>query len=204
MTLSARPGGWLWPDSDKHLWAVAHDLTMLEMASTHVTGRRTVIQAGGACGTFPHWLCERFETVYTFECDPQNFTCLAANCQEPNIIKFQCALGADTRRISLEREKADNSGTTFVASGRGAFQMAGDSLEIADVDLIQLDCEGAEYAALYGLRQTIAKWHPIIIIEQKHSIRYGVQPQTVVDMLSLWGYEQVGKYGKDLIFRRIG
>src|SRR4051812_41824122 len=85
--------GWLWPKSDVELWKRARDYSVLEKALQHCTQRRVAIQAGGACGTYPLWLSQYFETVYTFEPDPVNFTCLVANCQQANVVKIQAALG---------------------------------------------------------------------------------------------------------------
>lgn len=43
--------------------------------------------------------------------------------------------------------------------------LALDSLQLARVDLIKLDVEGMEMEALAGARETIARHHPILIIE---------------------------------------
>lgn len=201
MTLGTRDG-WLWPAQDEHLWACAFDYTILKMAMEHTTTRRSVIQAGGACGTFPNWLSQGFERVYTFEPDPENFTCLAANCQQKNVIKFQCALGAEARGVSLSNDKPSNAGMHHIGSGDDVRMLAGDDLELTDVDLIQLDVEGAEFMALHGLTRTIERSHPVVVIEQKLSERYGVTPEQVIDYLASLHYQQVGSYARDLIFKR--
>lgn len=196
--------GYLWPQADTELWRVAHDYTILNMAIGFCKQRRGVIQAGGACGTFPAWLAERFEMVYTFEPDSTNFTCLAMNAQQGNVLKFQAALGPDQRNTTLEREKPNNAGTSYVTSGTGSRTIAGDALELPNIDLIQLDTEGFEYSALYGLRQTIARDGPVIVIEQKHSARYGLTADAVVNLIKGFGYEQVANYARDIIFKRVG
>lgn len=194
--------GWLWPESDRHLWAVARDYTVLEKALGYLTQRRSVIQAGGACGTFPFWLAKHFKAVYTFEPDPENFTCLAANAQQANVIKFQCALGQDSRSVSLQRDKLENVGMSYVVPGADVRMIAGDMLELRDVDLIQLDVEGMEYEALQGLKQTVEKSSPLIVIEEKHAERYGRDKGVTSLWLNSLGYQQVGKYSRDLIFKR--
>jgi hypothetical protein len=42
-----------------------------------------------------------------------------------------------------------------------------DSFEFDAVDLIKLDIQGAEYAALVGARETIERHRPVILVEEK-------------------------------------
>jgi len=42
-----------------------------------------------------------------------------------------------------------------------------DSFEFDAVDLIKLDIQGAEYAAVVGARETIQRHRPVIMLEQK-------------------------------------
>lgn len=190
--------GLLWPISDTELWKVAQDYTVLEMALEHCKQRRVAIQAGGACGTFPLWLSDRFETVYTFEPDPLNFTCLAANCQRENVVKIQAALGDCPATVHME-SNLFNCGAGHVGGVGGIIPLLPLDVFRVPVDLIQLDVEGAETLALEGALSLIREERPVIVIEDKgHHERF--KTLSPVEFLHKTGYCEAGAYARDRIF----
>ena len=64
------------------------------------------------------------------------------------------------------------------------------SSDIRRVDLIKIDTEGSELHALRGGRQTIERYHPVIIAELNEALlaRDGVKPADVVQFLTDQGY----------------
>ena len=161
---------WAWPDSDTMLMDVFGQVHDIHKIIDHVGRFRTCIQAGGACGVWPLMFSRYFDNVHTFEPHPENFECLMDNCREGNVYALNVAVGDVCKNVGLNRHEdhADNAGT-WHTTPRGSIKMVTiDSLHITDVDLIQLDIEGMELEALQGARDTIAKYLPTIVIEEKH------------------------------------
>jgi hypothetical protein len=77
-----------------------------------------------------------------------------------------------------------------------------DSYDIDDVDLIQLDVEGAEFEALEGARETILRCKPMLCIEIKMTQTF--YNRTVEDLygkLIRLGYETHSAFGRDQLWR---
>ena len=121
--------------------------------------------AGGNCGVWPKHLSAEFETVDTFEPDPLNFRCLAANAPEENIFKFNAGLGWDEYPSGMER--TDNCGAHRIDGAGNIPVMNVDDLRLRGCDFIQLDIEGMEHDALHGASTLIKVHHPVIMIEDK-------------------------------------
>lgn len=155
------------------------------------------IQAGGNCGVYPYLLGRKFNHVYTFECDPYSFYCLATNLKSPKFIKFNCALGDETkqqRMVSVQPYGPDrlsnndgiknrlvdgkpifNTGQSQVGKGPITIhQITIDSLNVHACDLIFLDIEGYEATALKGAVKTINKFKPTVIVEASNKDHHDV------------------------------
>jgi len=76
-----------------------------------------------------------------------------------------------------------------------------DDLNLADCDLIVLDVEGAELAALKGARRTIEACHPVIMIEDReHGLRFGVKQGDAPAWLEgTFGYRVAASVRKDVV-----
>jgi FkbM family methyltransferase len=197
--------GLLWPADDRACAAVVFDTAPdLEPALAACKGRDVVVQAGGNCGVWPIWLASRFKTVYTFEPDPLNFTCLAWNtAAHPNMIRMQAALGDGTppHFIDLAREE-HNCGAHCVDESRGVLPvMTIDELILPKCDLIVLDIEGYELRALNGAFETIADHKPVIVIEDKGlSEKYGVLQYDAEKWLAAaFGYRVIARPHRDVV-----
>jgi hypothetical protein len=66
-----------------------------------------------------------------------------------------------------------------------------EEIKSSKIDLIKIDIEGNELAALQGAIKTIEKDKPTIIVEllRKWMKPFGHQPQEVVEILNKLGYE---------------
>jgi FkbM family methyltransferase len=147
----------------------------------------------------PKILARYFGEVYTFEPALENFACLERNVDEPNICIFPHALGESSGSAGLV-DAPDNCGQSHIADGHGVRIISIDSLELEACDLIQLDVEGYELSALKGAAETIAKYSPVIAIEENGlSERYGIPRGAALDWLADIGYGVVGMHGRDFI-----
>jgi FkbM family methyltransferase len=146
---------------------------------------KVILDIGSNIGASVLYFHERFPSarIYAFEPHPETFRVLQANVGSiPSAEIFNCALGATNARISAACDRIDFSG--FVTkpgskSPRGAETMtdcemkhAGEvmkNLGVTRVDLIKIDCEGAEYDVLTALPEEMlqqCKW----IVGEMHDV----------------------------------
>lgn len=158
------------------------------------------VQAGGNFGYWPMKLAEKFQTVYTFEPDPVNFSCMCRNIGDiQNIIKIQAGLGHMSDCVELKRERK-NAGAHYVR-GKGMLPIIRiDDLALRGCDLIVLDIEGMELNALLGAMATIDAYRPVIHVEDKGlSERYGTEQGKIEEWLSDFGYQVRARPHRDVI-----
>jgi len=184
-------GAWTGPRND---WINSHSQKFF----THVKKFDLVVQAGGNLGLYPRLLANRFKMVYTFEPDPLNFHCLVNNCQLPNIIKINAALGEEAGFCHILLNHRSNVGMHRVhANDEGDFEgfpiMSIDSFNFPTCDMICLDTEGYEYHILKGAVKTIEKFKPVITAENKDGAN-------VLDIIGPFGYKAVDQSVSDTIF----
>jgi FkbM family methyltransferase len=194
-------GGFHWPASDDWCWRVIHDeLPDLDEALKLVPGRKLAVQAGGNVGVWAAHLAKTFETVMTFEPVAENYACLIRNVPA-NVISRQCGLG----------DKAGTTGMTMVEGNAGAHYIGGsgsidlitlDSLGLDACDFLCLDIEGAEPMALHGAAETIRRFRPVIMMEEKGlSERYYRIAKGAAErwLRREFGYKVAKKVRKDVI-----
>jgi hypothetical protein len=73
---------WLWPTKDRKAWGYLtreENLYLPDKIAALSKNKRTVIQAGGHCGLYSYQYSNLFDTVYTFEPEEVNYTCLTEN-----------------------------------------------------------------------------------------------------------------------------
>ena len=190
---------WEWPLHDQKLVAVFDWVDDLAHVLPHVTGRGLCIQAGGACGVWPWYLAQHFEQVITFEPHPVNFACLERNVPA-NVTAYHKGLSDSYHRagITVDDFEADNCGAYYLTEGDAVECMTIDML-FAAPDLIQLDIEGGELAALKGGAYTLDKHRPVVVLEEKPlpQIDDHLAPRRWLQDL---GYKEVGRVHRDVIF----
>lgn len=197
--------GFYWPEHDIHCHPVVpNQLNDLDFALKHVKKTEICIQAGGNVGIWPKKLSTIFDTVYTFEPDPENFNCLARNVPEHNVIKFNAGLGDKHQMIKVEApiENEKNNCGAYQVTGKGnipTFKI--DDLNLDACDLIYLDIEGYEYFALEGAIRTISDYQPVIALEQKMlPIMYQDNPEAASEFLiKHFDYEVVERVHRDIV-----
>lgn len=194
--------GWLWPAYDTACWDwLQQEKDNPNQVSEFCLEKRVVVQAGGNCGFYIKPYAALFETVYTFEPDPQNFYCLTNNVDEQNVIKIQACLGDEHKLVGM-KVKQKNAGVSRVSEYPGGYPtFMIDDLGLEVCDLIHLDIEGYEFFALRGAVETIKKCKPIISIEWLgHNRLYGITDNEIISFLSNLGYREIGKVYNDLVF----
>lgn len=202
MTAEQLSAGWNWNAFQGSASALRYnrrDLATIAALLELVPGRTAVVQAGGNLGIFPKALARVFETVYTFEPAPDLFAMLLANAPEPNIVKFQAALGDVPKLVGLSRQRRDgktdnHEGITHVAGDGTIPTLRVDDLRLPVVDLLFLDVEGYELFALWGAKDTIARCRPTIAVEINKGIGFlGYQPDDVRRAILDRGYVAIGE-----------
>jgi FkbM family methyltransferase len=174
---------WKWPKQDTKLKAVndwVNDLNAVLLLMTKAEHEMQVaVQAGGAMGVWPVALAEHFDLVFTYEPDKLNYWCLAANVSHlpEQIMPMNAALGEQPGSVvtALHPTERGNSGAFFTIPANPARDNANeavpvivlDKLKMVACDLICLDIEGREVEALRGAYDTIEKFRPFIMIEEK-------------------------------------
>ena len=141
----------------------------------HVNHHRTVIQAGGNCGMYAYWYSTKFDTVHSFEPDPDSYKCLRANSRlRDNIQYYNSGLGDENKKATLTVKDRKNVGThKIVTNANEGIQVdiiTIDSIGLTDVDLIHLDVEGYEEHVIKGARSTIETYKPVIVTERPVSL----------------------------------
>jgi FkbM family methyltransferase len=200
--------GLWWPTLDEEarpavLGTLPDCIAYADLARKH----RTVIQAGGNVGAWALELAKRFESVCTFEPDPDNWACLVRNIgKTANINAWPFALGdQEVTGYGIQRQ-IGNCGATRVTLEAGDVQvMKIDSLRLTALDLLILDVEGFEQLALMGAERTLATNSPVIVLELKGlGEQYGYTDADTVAWLAARGYEVSGHRHRDVIFTKRG
>lgn len=196
---------WNWASfrgSREMLRYMKRDLNHLRGVVEQVPQRRVAVQAGGCLGLFPKFLAERFETVYTFEPDPENFLTLCQNAPAKNIVKFQAAIGCLHTGVAISHERwSEKPGTSHEGirhvSGPGPIPtLLIDDLELPVCDLIYLDIEGHEIFALHGAVETIQRCKPVIALEINEMVTHvGKTESDVRAYIDVLGYRYAQQIG---------
>lgn len=182
------------------------DLESLERVLSVTPGRTAAVQAGGNLGIFPKRLSSEFAAVYTFEPDPECFAMMLRNAPEPNIVKIQAALGAERGQVAISHERRDDKpvrheGTRHVAGPGIIPTLRIDDLGLPVCDLIYLDIEGQEHAALRGAVETITRCRPVLAIEINKNLRYvGLTEDDVHTQIRMLEYRHVAKLHSDHLY----
>jgi len=158
--------GFWWPDADKHCHrAVLREVKDAERAIALCERTRTCIQAGGNVGVWANHLAKTFATVWTFEPDWENYQCLLRNKGE-RVYAIMEALGDHAGAMGMKREPANVGAHRMHGPGQIPVSTI-DFHGARDVDLIALDIEGMEPLALSGAAETIRRYRPVIMVEDK-------------------------------------
>lgn len=174
-----------------------------DMALEHVTGLASCVQAGGHIGTWPVMLAEKFERVFTFEPDFENFEALNRNLSDrklDNVFPARGVLGHKRELVGV-RKSEKSTGQHRVGRGRLVPTFRIDDLGLTDCDAIFLDVEGYEIPAVRGAEETIRRCRPVIMCEENVRCEtHGYKIGDLEVLLRGFDYRKVGAVNADLIF----
>lgn len=135
-------------------------------------GLRTCVDGGAHIGLWTMQLARVFKEVIAFEPVPENNQLLNMNIKEygvKGVTTHKSALSNADGMIRLARRGGKS--VSIGAHPQGEIEAVChrlDTFNLQDVDLIKLDVEGHEHAALDGALETIRRCRPVIVIEEKH------------------------------------
>jgi FkbM family methyltransferase len=172
----------------------------MQAALSHCTQFRTAIDIGGHVGTWSMRLAKQFERVFAFEPIERHRECFALNA--PSVALLPYALGDKDGTAKLAKGVKSTGDTCISPDGEYSAEVKRlDDFDIDKVDFIKMDCEGYELFVCRGGEQTIQKWHPVIIVEQKpgKAQSYGLGDTEAVKWLEERGYKLKGVIAGDYI-----
>lgn len=192
--------GWALPDGDTHF---AEHLRK-EKAATGVAGYQSrkrdraiavcqnrvhALDIGAHVGLWSKPLSRDFGHVTAFEPVPELCACWRENLrQATNVRLHQVAIGRTAGYVDVVRPE-DNSGNGFAVPGTKFPMRRLDDIDLGPIDFIKIDVEGGELAVIEGGEDTIRRYRPVLMVEQKpgHGARFGVGDTAAVDLLQRWG-----------------
>jgi len=173
-----------------------------EGAMAHCKSFRRCIDQGSHIGLWTMHLQKRFDAVECFEPVARLRECwdMNINYDKNHNELHTCALGKEPGQVTLFSHGTacgDSSiehptallrtinGDVAVPSDFDVEMRTIDSFEFIDVDFIKLDAEGYEENIARGAAETIHRWRPTIIVEQKRDMacKYGLAPKGAIQYL---------------------
>lgn len=163
------------------------------------------LDVGANVGLWTKDLCNHFNKVIAFEPVDKFRECLARNVAASNLEIKTCALGAEDTMINMivTTENTGHSHVDASSHGNGSIPMFKlDSLDLEPFDYMKIDCEGYEYNILVGAEQTIKKYRPVVVVEQKlhkDTGRTENNQYQAAELLKSWGARQLARVNHDVI-----
>ena len=134
------------------------------------------VDVGSHIGSFLSLLVRNAPKGHHVAFEPVRVKCNWLRRRFPDVQVFQCAICNENGRALFE-ENIARPGFSRLRKGKGELPAASVGYEVQTrrlddvltddyrVDLIKLDIEGAEFAALLGAKKVIKKWRPVLIFE---------------------------------------
>lgn len=152
-------------------------------------------------GVWAAYLAPHFKKVYTFEPDRENHACLVKNVGQIDNIEIHNAGLGNTNTTASVYNDGRNCGANYLVDGDDASIITIDSLNLTACDLIVLDIEGYEEFAFQGALETIKKFHPVLMYEDKDlSVKYtGHKKGYIEEWMVEYGYEVKERIHRDVV-----
>ena len=214
--------GWKLPDGETHLQQfLTKPETMVDGRGTYqrkkylralgfCKHKRTAVDIGAHVGLWSWQMARDFKDVQAFEPVESHRICFAVNVPfVPQVRLYPFALTSPDKDgfVKMKTDPA-SSGDTYPDPENDTYDVTDvktacldDFYEIADVDLIKIDCEGYEMFVIAGGIYMIEAWRPVIVVEQKpgKAQKYGLRERQAVEYLSDQGYSVGAEMSGDFI-----
>jgi FkbM family methyltransferase len=179
---------------------VQYQSNKLQPALKYCKHARTALDVGAHCGLWTVQLAQYFERVEAFEPLQRHIECWRRNAGWKGTNRLhEVALGEQHGTCGLQVVET-MSGKSHV-QGDGATPVRRlDDFGFTDVDLIKIDVEGYELFVVKGGEETLTRWKPVVIVEQKPTLgkKYGLHDTAAIEYLKGLGAvvreEIVGDY----------
>lgn len=181
----------------------------MNAAIAECKGRGHAVDVGAHYGTVSALFVEAFQKVTAVEPCPRSFGRLTENAADwPNIELMNVAFGSACGRFQFNRRR--NSKTSNSSIGAWIDQnVSGDTecttvdeCDFDSLDLLKIDCEGTDVFVLDGAIKTIQKYRPVVIFEDKPSVRTRIGVELDFDLIdhpAFVGYRPFHKFHIDQI-----
>jgi FkbM family methyltransferase len=134
------------------------------------------LDIGANIGRYSLEMSKNSNKVFAFEPELNNFIALKENIQLNNLRNIKTeniALSNSNKKINLYLNKENNGGHTIIKRDTSYKQRVNSmkldyflkNKKIKKIDLIKIDVEGAELKVFKGSKDTLNKYHPLIIFE---------------------------------------
>jgi FkbM family methyltransferase len=146
-----------------------YEAEILDFVREVYPAHRTIVDAGAFIGNHSVYFAAFLphERIHAFEPIPANFGLLAVNVAPYREVIAHALALSDKARMLRMRAMDSNMGACRVTR-RGPIEVpavALDDLDVGTVTLLKIDVENHEKRLLAGARRTIARDHPLILIE---------------------------------------
>jgi FkbM family methyltransferase len=188
---------WL-PDSDTHFGGVMDDKGYYQVgkfnaAIKYVKKAKVFVDIGAHCGLWSRMARDAgFKKTYAYEALPEHIQCYKKNLEGYDYEISQCVLGND-EFIDVVASHTGNSGGTFTKQGERKVTRFDDIFTGDRIDLMKIDVQGMERKVLEGAMNSIMRFKPVIIVEQK-------QEKDALEYLEALGFKRREKISGDYIY----
>lgn len=212
-------GIWL-PDREEHLVPELVAGTWFAGASTvqfrkfaacfpHIRQFRHAVDIGANAGIWTRVLRRCFSVVTCFEPNPECHEAFWLNNpwrEMPEgggqVVFYDAALGNEPGTMRLNTKLRSTAFTRLDPDGDTEVDVRTlDSYKLDEVDFIKIDVEGFEHPVVRGAVETIRKWRPLLIVEQKpdNAERHGLKRFGAVNLLKKMGGVVIAEISGDMI-----
>lgn len=185
MKITQLPSGFHVPEDDclgkfiVESGELCHDTFLVPVATSQIPEGGVAIDAGAHCGSHSFAYSQKLGkngTLISIEPGEVAFSCLAFNMQAAvsKVICVPCAVSNVHGGVAFHKINPENVGASMVdiLKSEGATEVRTVSIDgimtdgkIRRLDFCKYDVEGWEVKALQGSRESIVKFHPILMIE---------------------------------------
>lgn len=196
-------GIWIIKD-DSHIgkWVVDsgrldHDTWLFDKLSEVLPSGGVCFDIGAYIGDHTVWYAKHFDRVLAWEPNPEAFECLRRNTEHiDNVECFNSAVGIDgDAKYSLEW-CGSNYGTAQLTEDAGGDISIVQPEDVGNLSFVKIDVEGFEPEVLLALSDTIRKYRPRMLIEQRVGDGNLDAVSSFLDDLNYNYYPIQGKIGK--------